>query len=150
MSDAQSGFGTQLQMGDGADPEVYTTIAEVKDIGGPEYETGVHDVTNQSSPGAVREKLAGLINAGAVNFDVNWNPSNATHDASTGLLAKQLARKAVSFRLVWPQYEPAERCTFDALVVNFSGTSPVDDPMNASVELDITGLPVWDTEPVIP
>lgn len=145
MTDAQSGYGTLLQMGDGADPEAFTTIAEVKDIGGPEYETGTHDVTNQSSPGAVREFIAGLIDAGEVTFDVNWQPDNATHDAATGLLSVQLARKAVNFRLVWTQFDPDERCNFAALVTGFSGTSPADDPMNASVTLKVTGLPTWDT-----
>ena len=147
MSDAKSGYGTMLKMGDGAEPEVHTTIAEVKDISGPGYETGTHDVTNQSSPGAVREFIAGLIDAGEVTFDVNWLPGNATHDASTGLLAAQLARALKSFQLVWPQFTPNEQCAFDALVTGFEVSSPVDDPLSASITLKVSGLPVWTTLP---
>ena len=147
MSGAKSGFGTLLKMGDGADPEVFTTIAEVKDIGGPSYETGTHDVTNQSSPGAVREFISGLIDAGEVTFDVNWMPGNATHDDATGLLAAQLDRELKSFRLVWPQFTPNEQCAFEALVTGFETNSPVDDPLSASVTLKVSGLPVWTTLP---
>lgn len=150
MTDAKSGYGTLIQLGDTPTPpatQVFTTIAEVKDIGGPGYETGTHDVTNHSSPGAVREFIAGLIDAGEVTFEVNWIISHATQNSSTGLLGAQLSRKLRDFKLVWPMYTPNEVCTFKALITGFEGNSPVDDPKSASVTLKISGLPVWSTTP---
>lgn len=147
MADAVAGFGTLIQMGDGADPgpEVFTTIAEVQDIGGPGMETGTIDVTHQTSPGAVREFIAGLMDGGEVTFSVNWLPGDATHDASTGLIAAQLARAIKSFKIVWAQFTPDELCLFDGLVTRVSPTSPVDGKLSADVTIKVSGLPSFET-----
>ena len=140
MTDAVSGFGTLLQLGDGADPEVFTTIAEVKDITGPGLEADTIEVTNHSSPGAWREYIAGLLDAGEVTFDVNYLPGDATHDATTGLQANLLARSVDSYRLTWPT---ADTVTFPAFVTGFETGAPVDDALSASVTLKVAGEPTF-------
>lgn len=147
MADAVAGFGTLLQMGDGAVPEVFTTVAEVQDIDGPDSETGTHDVTHQTSPQAIREFIAGLTDPGGVTFPVNFLPDNATHDSSTGLIAAQRARTLKNFRLVWNQFTPGERCAFKALVTRVAPKSPVDGPLTADVSLKVSGLPTFEPVP---
>lgn len=143
MSDAVSGYGTLLKMGDGAEPEVYTTVAEVKDIGGPEMEADVIEVTNQDSTGGWKEFIAGLLDAGEVTFDVNWLPGDATQDATTGLVSVMFARVKRNFRLQWPGTGAGKVCTFPALVTGISPDSPVDDANTASITLKVTGPPVF-------
>ena len=142
MSDAVSGYGTLLKMGDGAGPEVFTTIAEVKDITGPGFEAGTLEVTNQSSPGAVREFIIGLLDAGEVTFDLNFLPNHATQDETTGLLGAYLGRLKKNYKLVYP-VSPVWTINFAALVTGFEPSAPVDDPLSASATLKVTGLPTF-------
>lgn len=140
MTDAVSGFGTLLQSGDGAQPEVFATVAEVKDITGPGMESDSIEVTNHSSPGAWREKISGLLDGGEVTFDVNFLPGDATHDHQTGLISDFLARAVHNFRLVWPT-AAEDWVVFPARVSGFEPSAPVDDALGASVTLEVAGEP---------
>ena len=75
---AISAFGTLLKVGDGGGTEVFTTIAEVKEISGPSISVDTVELTTHSSSGAWKEYLPTLIDAGEVTFDVNFIPTNAT------------------------------------------------------------------------
>lgn len=142
MSNAVSGYGTLIKIGDGATPgpEVFTTVAEVKDITGPGFEAGTLEVTNQSSPGAVREFIIGLLDAGEVTFDLNFLPGHATQDESTGLLGAYLSRAKKNYQLIFP-VTPSWQINYAALVTGFEPSAPVDDPLTASVTQKVTGLP---------
>lgn len=143
MTQAVNAYGTLLKMGDGIVPpattEVFTTIAEVKDIDGPGFEASTNEATNHSSSGATREWLAGMLDAGEVSFDLNFLPGNATQNATTGLLSLYFARKVRNFQLVWPNGQ----CNFKALVTGVEPSAPVDDVLTASVTLKVTGLPTF-------
>jgi predicted secreted protein len=96
--------GTILKIGDGADPEVFAAIAQVKAITGPTFDRTVIDVTTLAS-GGWKEEVGGLHVAGSLQFDINYIPQDATHNAITGLLA-EYASNAVdtlhNFKLVFP------------------------------------------------
>ena len=51
-----------------------TTIAEVRDVGGPEQSAETDDATNQSSTGFYREKVSTLLDGGDFSFDCNYLP----------------------------------------------------------------------------
>lgn len=139
MTNAVSGYGTLLQVDDGVGN--YTTVAEVKDITGPGYEADTIEATNHSSAGAWREWLAGLLDGGEVTFDVNYIPSNPTHDESaSGLFGLLLNRTRRNFRLVWP-VTPVERVTFLGMVTGFEPSAPVDDVLTASITIKVSGQP---------
>lgn len=138
MSDAISSFGTLLQIGDGGGPENFTTIGEVKDISGPDLKLNTEDVTNHSSPGGWMEKVGTLLEAGTVDFDINYVPTEATHDATTGLLADMIARTKRNFKLVFPD-AGATTWPFTAIVANFKPGAPVSGVLTATVSLEVTG-----------
>lgn len=142
MTDAVAGFGTLLQQGDGALPEVFATVAEVKDISGPGLEADTIEVTNHSSPGAWREKLISLLNGGEVSFPVNFLPGDATHDAQTGLISLYLSRAVNNFRLVWPT-AAEDWVIFPAAVTGFEPSAPVDDVLGADITLEVMGEPLF-------
>lgn len=139
MTNAVNAFGTLLKLGDGAAPEVFTTIAEVKDITGPGFEASTNEATNHSSAGAVREWLAGMLDAGEVSFDLNFLPNHATQDETTGLLSEFLSRSVSNYQLIFPNGQ----INFKALVTGFEPSAPVDDVLTASVTLKVTGLPTF-------
>jgi len=137
-SNAISAFGTLLKRGDGADPEEFTPIAEVQDIRPPSLGADTEEVTHQESPDGWREYIVTLLDGGEVSFDLNFIPTNATHNASSGLLKDYSARQKRNYQVVFPDGTTWE---FAALVTNFEADAPVGGKLSASVTLKITGKP---------
>lgn len=141
MSNAISGFGTLLKIGDGATPiENFTTIAEVGNISGPALRLETQDVTNHSSPDGWREYVATLLDAGEVTFDLNFIPTDATQGYATGLLKDMTNRVKRNFQLVFPNVGNTT-WSFSAYVTGYNTSEPIDDALSASVTLRITGKP---------
>ncbi len=140
MSEAISAFGTLLKIGDGGGPESFTAIAEVKDISGPRLSLDTEDVTSHSSPGSWEEHIGTVLRSGEVTFEVNYLPTHATHNASTGLIADMVNKTKRNFQLVFPD---AGNTTWGlaALVTGFEPSEPVQGVLGASITLKITGQP---------
>lgn len=135
-----SAFGTLLQIGDGGGTESFTTIADVKDISGPGFTLDTKETTTHSSSGGWREFAPGLKDGGEVTMDINFQPTNATHSYSTGLVKDFNNRTLRNFRIVFPD-AGTTTWTFAAYVTNFEPNAPVDDFLGASVTLKISGAP---------
>jgi predicted secreted protein len=140
MSNAIFAQGTLLKIGDGAGTEVFTTIAEVTDIGGPELTLEVADVTNHSSTAGWREKIGAILDGGQVSLSINYIPTDATHNNTAGLVRDLRSRTKRNFQLVFSD-SGNTTWAFTALVVSFSPAEPIDGQLAAEVSLDITGQP---------
>lgn len=139
MTQALSGFGTLLKIGDGGTPtENFTTIAEVTDITAPGLTMDVIDVTSHDSPDALREKIAGLKDLGECTFTINYIPTHATHNATTGLIRDWKNRTKRNFKLVFPD-AGATTWSFSGFVTNFQPSAPVDDKLTADVTITLSG-----------
>jgi len=133
-------FGTLLQLGDGAGPEVFTTIAEVKDIDGPDISMDTEDITPHDAVGGWEEFIPTILRSGEVTFDLNFVPSNAQHgDTSGGLINLLKNRTKRNYKLVLPT-SPTYTWAFAAYVVGFSNSMPVGGVLGASVTLKVTGV----------
>lgn len=139
MTQAKSSFGTLLQVGDGAVPENFTTIAEALDIGGPAVSRDTEEVTNHSSPDGYEEFINTIKRSGEVTFDINFIPTHATHDQATGLLAMVDDGILRNWRQILST--TGRRWQYAALVTNFEGASPVVGRHTASITLKISGKP---------
>ncbi len=136
-----SAFGTLLKIGDGGTPtEVFTTVAEVSNIGGPSLTLDAIEITHHSSPDGWREYIGGLLEGGEVSLDVNFNPTGATHSYTSGLIKDMVNRTVRNFQLVFPNVG-ATTWTFAALVTSFEPSEPIDDKLSASITLKVTGKP---------
>ncbi len=140
VSGAIFAHGTLLKIGDGAGTEVFTTIAEVTDIGGPELALEIAEVTSHSSASGYKEKIGALLDGGQVAFSINYIPTNATHNNTAGLIKDQKDRTLRNFQLVFSD-SGTTTWSFAALVVNFSPTEPIDGALTADVTLEISGAP---------
>ena len=140
MTNAIDAFGTLLQRGDGATPESFTTIGEVGDIEGPELETDTEDVTNHSSTGGYEEVIGTILRTGEVTFPVNYIPTNATHNATTGLLLDWKNKTLRNFQLVFPDGS-STTWSFSAIVTAFAPQAPVAGKLGADVTLKLSGQP---------
>lgn len=130
---ARSSHGTLLKIGDGAGPEVFTTIAEVLDISGPGTTLNTEDATNHDS-GGWREPVATILEGGEVTFDINYYKAST----QTKLRTDQANRTKRNFQMVIPLVAP-ETLSFAAYVTNFEYAAPVEGIFRASVTLMVTG-----------
>ncbi len=135
---ATASFGTLLKIDQGGGG--LTTIAEVTDINGPGLSLATADVTNQSSPGGWREKIGTVLDGGEVTFDLNYAPTAASVNATTGLIADFKAKTVRSFTVTFTDAGNTV-WAFTALVTNFTPSEPVDGALTASVTLKVTGEP---------
>ncbi len=139
MTDAISSFGTFLKKGDGGAPtETFATIAEVGDIDGPDMSLATEEVTHHGSVNGWDEFVGTILSGGEVSFPINFLPSDATHNASTGLQADMVNRTKRNFQIVYPD-PGGNGYQFKALVTGVKPKAPVKGKLSADIKLKISG-----------
>lgn len=118
--------------------EVFTTIAQVRNISGPGLSLDVEDVTTHDSTGAWEEVVATVLRSGEVTLDLVWDPNTPTHSNGVGLLAVMPRRATRNFQVIFPD-TGATTWSFAAEVINFEPDAPHDGALTASVTLKLTG-----------
>lgn len=136
---AINAFGTQFLMGDNANPEVFTAVAEVADIQGPNFAKEAIEVTHHGSTDGWRERISGLKDGGEVTLTLNFDPQGATHDADTGLLSQLFGDDVSNYQIILPDTD-ATVFEFAAVATGFTIVAPVDDKLSADVTLMISGV----------
>jgi predicted secreted protein len=133
-SNALEAQGMLLKIGNGASPEVFTAIKEIKTFSGPGGSAAVIDVTDLSS--LAKEKRMGLADEGQLSFTINYIPNDTQH---TLLRTQRANREETNFKLVFTDDSPATTWSFGAFVTGFSVSGAVDGVVEANVTLEITG-----------
>ena len=138
MTSAVLGKNATLQLGSGASPQVYTTIAEVLRCGPIGSTNPEVDVTNLDS--TAKEFIAGLAEGNTVDFDVNWLVANTQQ---TSLRTSQASGSTVNFRMVW-QTSPNTSAAFDLVLLTFEiGETTAEAQVSASISGRISGSIAW-------
>ena len=135
---AIASHGTLIKLGDGAEPEVFTTIAEVGDISLPEFGNEKEDVTVQTTPGRRRAYKVTLGKDMTVEFPINFDPADATHDSTTGLKSLADSGESANFQIVLTD-DDETTWEFTAGVETFKPNAPVNGILIADVALAIDG-----------
>lgn len=138
---AVSSHGTLLKVGDGADPEVFATIAEVLDISGPGTTLNTEDATNHDS-GGWREPIPTILEGGEVTFDINYHQGAS----QTSMREDMETRTRRTYQMVLP-LDPVETLEFAGYVTNFEYAAPVEGILRASCTIMVTGPITSTTEP---
>jgi len=133
-SNAVLGFGTLLQIGDGGNPEVFTTIAEVTSISGPNLTKNFVEVTHMESLNGYDEFIPGLKSGGEITCELNFVPSDTTF---TTLKTAYDNDTLSNYKIVFPD-SAGTTASFAAYVSAISPTAPVADKMSLSITLKIT------------
>lgn len=133
MSSATSGPGFLLKVSV-HNAASYTTIAEMKDISGPEQTADLVDVTNQSSPNNYKEWLPTLLDGGHLTGPCNFIPTDASQ---TGLLTDLQARTLMDFEQTMGTTGKA--FFFSGYVVKFGVKLPVANVVASDIDIKITG-----------
>lgn len=132
---ARSGFGSLLKRGDGATPEVYTTVAEVVDIGEVSITQATADGTHMESAGRFMEKIPTLLEAGSVSVSLNFLPGDTTQNL---LRADMVAGTTRNFQITVPG--TSKVLAFAAIVTKWGPSIPHDGKMTQTIELTPTGV----------
>lgn len=135
---AMQAQGVQFQRGDGADPEVFTLIAEISTFTGPSEKAKAIDVTNLDSQ--AKEFINGLMDPGEVSFEGNYVASDT---AQRGLRADLVGRVKRNFKMLLTD-DPTTptTITFTAVITDFSIKGGADDKISFSATLKISGTPI--------
>ena len=118
-----------------AGTEIFTTIAEITNISGPEESLELIDATHMESPNAFREYIPSLLDGGELQLDLNFLPANANQQGLRDDLRNRTRR---NFRVVWPD---AGTTTYamSGYVTSFSPSAQIDDKLSASATVKVTG-----------
>lgn len=133
-SNALEAQGMLIKIGNGASPQVFNTISEIKTFSGPTGSAAVIDVTDLSS--TAKEKRMGLADEGQLSFTINYIPDNTQH---TLLRTRRASRVETDFKMVFTDDSPSTTWSFSAFVTGFAVSGAVDNVVEANVTLEITG-----------
>lgn len=95
----RTGLGTVLKLGDGESPENFSNVANVVSIEAGGFTLDLVDATHLASSNFLREWLPTLRTAQAWNMTIQYDPTAATHDESTGIKSKQDARSLTTLKV---------------------------------------------------
>lgn len=132
-SNAVQSQGTVLQYSPDASPPTWSTIPEIRTIGGPDGQSPLIDVTDLSSTG--KEYLIGLKDEGALQLGLFYIPDNAVH---TALRTAWSNRTLLRFRMTFVD-DDSTVWEFSGYVQNFQASLGVDEPITGTVTIKITG-----------
>lgn len=132
-------FGTAFQRENTPGGGVFTTIASVLSIGGPEREREAYDVTAHDSPDQYREFIPGLKDGGQVTLELNYDPGAATHTLIDTDFDDQTVK---AYNIVIPG-EGSEEWTWalQGFYTAVGDEFPHDGKMVRSVTLKVSGKP---------
>lgn len=139
MSIAKLSNGTLLKHGDGASPEVFTTVPEVTKLSGPDVKFDMLDVSSHDSASLFREYIPGFSDGDDITADIHWRPSNTVHIA---VRTDNYAATLRNFKVVFPD-TPSNTVTMAGYVQSLQPKADVGTAMMAAIKYKITGAPAW-------
>jgi len=135
---ARIGYATLFKSGNGASPEVFTTLAEVTAITPPAMARDTVDATHNESPGAWREFIAGLKDGGEISLELNFIPGGPAALSITAEMDLDGSLAAKNRQILFPD---GSYFSFSGILTSFEPDTPLDDKMAASVTFKVSGKP---------
>jgi hypothetical protein len=139
---AEPAFGTDLNLCIDANGTSPSTIASVRDINFT-LSAQIEDSTTHDTASPYRTKVATLLNVGPIEAMVNWVPTDATHNGTTGILAVWQARAERTYQLVETD-SGTTTYEWNAIVASIKMGRPVAGLRSGSVTWEGTGVPDFD------
>lgn len=122
--------------------ELWREVANITNIGGPALSLDTVDVTAHNSTGAWEEVVPTILRTGEVSLDINYDPTEVTHDATDGLPAAMIAQDLTDFEIVFPiPVIGGTTWALSAYVTAFEPSAPYDGKISATAALKVTGAP---------
>ena len=134
MSDGKHGHGTILAGGTAG------TIGNVISMSGPNQTRDSIDISTMDSTGKWREFIPGMLDAGEMTFEVNYDAvsEQTANDLNTALADATPEEWTITFA---GSAQGTWVCTGFVTALGFG--SPFDDKLTQSVTIKFTGAPVY-------
>lgn len=126
---------TLLQVGDGANPEVFTTVSEVGDWDPPAFMRSSFSTTAQDDTSGTYIP-SNLMDTDEFDVKINYRPTDPTHNASTGLIAAVRNKTRKNYRCLYPDLSGT---LFNAYVTAFKPSAPNNGVLSSTVTFRPTG-----------
>jgi predicted secreted protein len=127
------GFGTVFKHDSGGGS--YVAIAKVTKVRPYALKADSVDISDHDSTSRFREKTAGMLEAGAVSLDLNYDQDAATHQ-----LLESTLGTTKNYRIAFPGSRTA---TFSGFIDGVTPELPHDNKMTCSVSVQISGVITW-------
>lgn len=118
MADKYLAHGTLLKVGDALVSPTYTTIAQVTSVAGVAVSRGSQTVPTHDDTGIMEKLVDALGSADDIPFSVMFDPSDATHDESTGLIDLALSGDTRPWQIIFP--DSLGQWAFEGVISQFS------------------------------
>lgn len=129
--------GALLKKGDGASPEVFTAVAQIGDITGPEQKVDTIDTTTHNDTSGYKTFIGGLKESGDVKVPIFFDPANSTH---TGVMTTLAAGVLVNWKITLPT-SPVTSWSFQGLVTHLGHHYKMKDAIMADLTIKVSGAP---------
>ena len=139
------GYGAQILVGNGASPETFQAVAQIRRITFGDMSTAVIDKTHLRSPAAHREKMMGLRDSGPFSIEGIYAPNDESLNnegggagsfVNGGLLAMWVARTEHNMILRLNDGSPATELPFRGAVSKYQpGEVGTDDLITFTAEI---------------
>lgn len=134
------GDGVRLYLGDGESSEVFTLIGQVRSVT-EFFGKNASEIDTTALSDAAKTYLGGKPDYGRVAGQVFYDPDDATHDETDGIMSKIGVAAPVNFWMTIPTSTPTY-VSFSAVVLNFTpGGAEIDGVLMADFELKVSGTP---------
>lgn len=130
---AKIGYDSTYAIGNGADPEVFTVVAEVTSISPPGRTRDVSEATHLQSPNKYKEFIAGMSEGGEATITLNFVP------AATDALVTAFEAETGNHQITFPN---DVTLTFAGIVTSYEVGELSTDKMSATMTVKSTGKAV--------
>lgn len=147
-STGKTGKGVVFKMGDGASPEVFAAVGNARSINPTGQSADEIDFTHLGSTGGYREFRQGFKDAGSINVDYQFDPTDATHIGEAGLLGKFNSGAVFSWQIDFAPAGWPWRLVGQGFVSNPGDIDiNVDGPITGSATIRRTGATTLEASP---
>lgn len=135
----RDGFGTVFKRATTLTPgTTYEVVANVTTISGPSRSRETIDVTAHDSPGGWMEFIGGLKDGGEVSLDINYDPSEDTHDLDDDFDDVSARNYQI---VILPGTEDEHTWSFKGVLTGLEDEFPYDDKMSRTMTIKMSGKP---------
>lgn len=137
MTLAVSGHGTVISRALAATPTTFVAIAELGDITPPELQRNEFDATTQEKD--IDSYVLGVMRRGAMTINMNFLPTDASHDHITGLYKAIIANTIDGYKITFPVVAGSVVWVMSGQVQHIVPKAPVDGKLSMDVTVRFSG-----------
>ncbi len=141
MSAGVHGYGTVLKVHEGTNV-AYTTIGNITSISGPDQSRDSIDISTMDSTNKFREFLPGMIDAGELTAELNYDSSSGGVASSLDTLARSTATN-LNWVIEFNDGETPSSFECAGHITRLGYAIPFDDKVTQSVTIKLSGEPTY-------